>query len=249
MTFRRYAFLLLCLVSADCFADTGLFLPNTVIPNACITANMSGGNIEMIAVYENNTYNCEPGYYLPANSPGCVICPVGSWCPGNDYVFSETIDQGINACPGNTTSDEGSAQESDCSGDIHCDAGYYLPANSSTCEICQADHWCSGGDLTPADTDVGMENCPDGLVAPAGTSDVGVCGKIMRIDNDVLYLTQNRQTTPALAVRLDGVVYYAKTTPVSQGLIRMNENATGSLRTNIDGIGYSIHDNTVGSEE
>lgn len=223
-------------------------MPNTVIPNACIAANMSGGNIEMVAVYENNTYNCEPGYYLPANSPGCVICPAGSWCSGNDYVFSETIDQGINACPANTTSNEGSTDASDCSADIYCNEGYYLPANSSTCEICQADHWCSGGDLTPADTDVGMENCPDGLVAPAGTSDVGGCGKIMRIDNDVLYLTQNRQTTPALAVRLDGVVYYAKTTPVSQGVIRMNENATGSLRTNIDGIEYSIHDNTVGSE-
>ena len=251
MVFRKSILLVSLLVATNCFADDDvtLFLPNTVVPNACIPTDVNTNTIQMIPVYQNNTYTCESGYYLPVNGTECTICPSNSWCPGGDLVFSESEDVGINPCPDNMTSDEGSADVSDCSADIHCDAGYYLPANSLVCERCQNNYYCPGGDLTPADADVGINECPAGLVAPAGTADIGNCGKVMRIGNNVLYLTQTRQTTPALAARIDGVVYYARTTPVSNGLRHINENTTDYLRTNIDGTEYSIHDNTVVFDE
>lgn len=192
----------------------------------------NGATVYANALYEDTQYTIDPGYYLPGSSETQTQC-------NQDGYF----------CPDNMTSDEGSADVSDCSADIHCNAGYYLPANSLVCERCQNNYYCPGGDLTPADADVGINECPAGLVAPAGTADIGNCGKVMRIGNNVLYLTQTRQTTPALAARIDGVVYYARTTPVSNGLRHINENTTDYLRTNIDGTEYSIHDNTVVFDE
>ena len=46
--------------------------------------------------------NCDPGYYLPANSVNCTICPANNSCPGGTYTFNETTDQGITPCSGTT---------------------------------------------------------------------------------------------------------------------------------------------------
>ena len=35
-----------------------------------------------IALYEINKYDCAVGYYLPANTDGCVECPENSYCVG-----------------------------------------------------------------------------------------------------------------------------------------------------------------------
>ena len=124
----------------------------------------------------------------------------------------------------------------------YCDPGYYLPENTNECVICDENHYCVGGENAI------MEPCPDGLVSPRGTSVADNCGKIMRVGEDMIYLTQTQQTTPALAVKMDGKIYYAKTTPISSGAKPMNINTTHSLRTMIDGVEYSIHDNTIGME-
>ncbi len=116
-----------------------------------------------------------------------------------------------------------------------CEPGYYLPQDSDTCAICEENNYCVGG-ANPI-----MQPCPTGLVSPTGTISSDNCGKKMLVGKDVLYLTQKQQTTPALAVKIDGKVYYAKTTPLSQ----IEQPAGHFLRTRIDGVEYSIHDNTV----
>lgn len=112
-----------------------------------------------------------------------------------------------------------------------CEAGYYSSSNG--CVICEENHYCTGGQNSI------MQSCSTGLVAPEGTVSADHCGKIMLVGEDVLYLTQTQQTTPALAVKVDGKTYYAKTTPISQ----IEQPAEHFLRTKIDGIEYSIHDN------
>ena len=116
-----------------------------------------------------------------------------------------------------------------------CQPGYYSSQDSGECTICEENHYCIGGENST------MKSCPPGLVAPVGTVSANECGKIMRIGENVLYLTQKQQTTPALAVKIDDKIYYAKTTPVSQ----IEQPTKHFLRTRIDGIEYSIHDNAI----
>lgn len=121
----------------------------------------------------------------------------------------------------------------------YCEPGYFFSSDVAECVICDENHYCVGGENAV------MESCPDGLISPTGTVVADNCGKLMRIGDGMLYLTQTQQTTPALAVRIDGKVYYAKTTPVSDGEKSMNINTEYSMRTKIDGVEYSIHDNTI----
>ncbi len=121
----------------------------------------------------------------------------------------------------------------------YCEPGFFFSTDTSECVICDENHYCVGGENAV------MESCPDGLISPTGTVVADNCGKLIRIGDGMLYLTQTQQTTPALAVRVDGKVYYAKTTPVSEGEKSMSANTEYSMRTKIDGIEYSIHDNTI----
>ena len=43
---------------------------------------------------------CSAGYYLPANSTTCTICPAGSYCPGGSFdPVATTSNRGITSCP------------------------------------------------------------------------------------------------------------------------------------------------------
>ena len=69
----------------------------------------------MFAIYVPNIYDCEPGYYLPANVDACTQCPNGYWCAGGKYVFNEYNDQGLSPCPdGYTGSETGASSDSQC---------------------------------------------------------------------------------------------------------------------------------------
>ena len=70
------------------------------ITNACADNQVRALN----AVFTVNFYNCAPGYYLPADTEGCIICPAGSYCVGGTYAFNETSAQGIETCPSGTIS-------------------------------------------------------------------------------------------------------------------------------------------------
>jgi hypothetical protein len=84
-------------------------------------------NEDYYAVYEIDTYTCNYGQYLPANTDGCQNCLYGHICSGGTYTFNVTLDQGS------------------VIGVYHCNAGYFLPANSDTCYICPNDFTCPGG--------------------------------------------------------------------------------------------------------
>ena len=132
--------------------------------------------------------------------------------------------------------------------------------NNNTCTACpKGTYKASAGNATSCTTAsegyyvsttgaTSQTPCDAGLVSPQGTTSAGGCGKIMYVDNTKLYLTKEKQTTPALAVKVDGVVYYANVTALSNGAKTMNGSTTKSLRTRINGIEYSIHDNTVQGE-
>ena len=46
-----------------------------------------------------STIHCNAGTYLPQNSTSCTTCPATFYCPGGNYVFNTTSDQGKTACP------------------------------------------------------------------------------------------------------------------------------------------------------
>ena len=56
-------------------------------------------NQSFSAIFEPIAYTCAPGYYLPADTEGCVICPANNKCIGGTYTFNETTNQGIELCP------------------------------------------------------------------------------------------------------------------------------------------------------
>lgn len=121
-----------------------------------------------------------------------------------------------------------------------CEPGYYLSSSTNKCVICEKNHYCINNV---------MNACPDDLVSPVGTSDAKDCGKIIRVGEDMMYLTQRMTELPALAVKIEGKVFYAKLTPIDKGEKPMNINTEHSLRTKIDGVEYSIHDNTTKGDE
>ncbi len=48
------------------------------------------------AHYEPNTYTCENGYFLPANTDGCRPCPTGYVCNGGTFTANSNVSQGLN---------------------------------------------------------------------------------------------------------------------------------------------------------
>ena len=67
----------------------------TTMNNVC-AANFP---TNIFAIYEANKHDCATGFYMPANTDGCVECPENNYCVGGTYTFNETITQGIIPCP------------------------------------------------------------------------------------------------------------------------------------------------------
>ena len=76
----------------------GLYLTGAItqtMNNVC-AANFP---TNIFAIYKPNKHDCATGFYMPANTDGCVVCPENNYCPGGTYTFNETMTQGITACP------------------------------------------------------------------------------------------------------------------------------------------------------
>jgi len=50
---------------------------------------------DYLAVYEINSYTCNAGYFLPANTDGCEPCPNGATCTGGTFDFDPDNFQGL----------------------------------------------------------------------------------------------------------------------------------------------------------
>lgn len=96
-----------CPSGFNCPGGTFQFNPNMFqgleVRSTIITTmnNVCAANFptDIFAIYEPNKHECASGYYMPANTDGCVICPANSYCPGGTYTFNKTITQGVLECP------------------------------------------------------------------------------------------------------------------------------------------------------
>ncbi len=174
-----------------------------------------------------------------------VLIQAGQTIPnGCTYGLLQTYAAGVEMVPVYEGGNSGSSDPQEpLESQIYCAPGNYLPANATECEVCLSDHYCSGNvyDLDN-DSAQGITPCPTGLVSAPGSKNAGYCGIMLHMDDDVMYLTSVKQTSPALAVRIDGDIYYGR---ISGGVKAMNEDTSHQLRVRIDGQEYSIHDNTI----
>jgi uncharacterized repeat protein (TIGR02543 family) len=67
----------------------------------------------------NQIISCPTRYYLPANTDGCVICPVDSYCGGGTYTFNETVPQGIVSCGAGLFAPSGMSSLTQCGRILH----------------------------------------------------------------------------------------------------------------------------------
>lgn len=108
--------------------------------------------------------SCNSGYYMTSNfsSSTCNTTPVaGNACRPCSVMGSSYICDGGTTCP---------------KAPITCSAGYYLPANSSTCTRCTANYYCPGGNFAQSSSIQGRYSCPKGYpTSSAGNSRINNC--------------------------------------------------------------------------
>ncbi len=89
------------------------------VPKMCNI--IPSGTIQFVAVFEAANYTCERGYYLPQASETCVICPANHFCPGGDYIYSETDTQGLFDCESGAYAPAGMWDVAQCGRRLHID--------------------------------------------------------------------------------------------------------------------------------
>ena len=101
-----------------------------------------------------------------------------------------------------------------------CEAGRYLPANTTTCKKCLVNHYCPGlSGAAASNVDQGIYSCPNGLFAPKGMQSASSCGRILHIGDDSLYLNSTKRTEKVLVAGTDKGNFYGNLqtteTPIS----------------------------------
>ena len=173
--------LIFLLIPISAFADE-VFMSN--ITNGC----SSGLNSDtfFLPKFTPNQYQCNSGYYLPANTDHCVVCPAYYDCNGGTFTFDEIHDQGntfktqvsgniSNGCRIDFLSAgaNGANIRAKYIPNTHtCSAGYYLPAGVDECTQCPVNNYCLGGTYTYNETTTqGISGqCATGYSSPAGAS-------------------------------------------------------------------------------
>lgn len=201
------------------------------------------------ATYTPNSYTCNVGQYLPANSLGCVVCPNGFTCPGGTFNFNPNLFQGLifetipqttmnNICAANFPT-KLKAKYAPNSHD--CSSGYYLPANIDECTLCPSGNACVGGTYSFNETLAqGIQNCANGTFAPSGSA---VCyPHILHVGDSNVYLKSTKQTTPSLNIKIGNDVFYANMTTERT---RMNKDSSRYFRARWGNNDYYICDDTT----
>lgn len=239
----NHAFWLFVFITQSVFAD---FMCNTNID-------------DYYALYEIDSYTCNYGQYLPANTLGCVSCPTGFTCPGGTFEFNPDIFQGldITSIPTNTLNNICANNFPDNLIAIYepnqhtCAQGYYLPANIAECTKCLNDNYCPGGTYTFNETvDQGITQCPSAHpFAPAGMWTATQCGRILHIGDNIIYLHQSpaNPTEHRLYVRVNDTVYSVNLTQKQDDPddIKMSAGANRSLHIMFNDIEYLAHDDST----
>ena len=222
------------------------------IANGCV------GTMNANAIFQVNTYECENGFYLPANAESCEACPNLYTCPGGSFTFNEENSQGLMA-DGLISNDV----ENGCglygtrltarftANTYTCSAGYYLPANGIACAKCLDDNYCLGGTYTFNETDnQGLIPCPAAHpYAPIGMWNELQCGRKLHVGNDVMYLHQSpaNPTLHRLFVSFDNKVYSANMVEKQVGKDdpKMSVGVDHVMQVRFSGVEYLVHDDSI----
>ncbi|MCQ2568362.1 MAG: hypothetical protein MJ163_02070, partial [Alphaproteobacteria bacterium] len=149
-----------------------------------------------VTTYYARKSGCYENYYYVSNDDACYACGINSVTSLNNMLNTCNCITGytIDGTPaGSNTSTNGCSIIS-----VTCNAGQYLPANSSACQICLANNYCGGGTFDYSTSAQGLTVCPNSYVSLVGSTSVNQCGRLLHVDNDSLYLRQGKRTTPSL---------------------------------------------------
>ena len=231
---------------------------NTTVANGCVVNY--GEKLYLKPVFEPNSFICDAGYYLPANTETCAICLATYDCYGGTFSFSEKSPQGLSTKQNISTnitngcdlrmlraSNNSTNVKAIFTPNVHnCAQGYYLPANVDECTLCPLNHHCNGGTYTFNETTTqGITGCPSELpFAPMGST---VCyPHILHVGNDIVYLRSVKLTTPSLNIQIGNEVFYANMTTTPTYMSAMSEHY---LKMSYDNTVYYVCDDTVYSNQ
>ena len=173
---KHGAFLLFILYANFAYGD---YITQNVTNGCDIDALWAANNsTDLYAIFEPIEYTCGAGYFLPADTLGCVACPNGATCAGGTFAYDANKPQGINYTTPITQN-----QSNACSTNYNvwsaqfdpieytCSAGTYLPADAIACAQCSANNYCVGGTYSyNATMSQGITPCDTGYSSVAGAS-------------------------------------------------------------------------------
>ena len=100
-------------------ADVVVPIGTQSVPKMCNI--IPSGTMQFVAVFEPTVYKCTGGYFLDANSSECIMCPPDHYCPGGDYIYSETDTQGLFDCESGAYAPAGMWDVAQCGRRLHID--------------------------------------------------------------------------------------------------------------------------------
>ena len=132
---------------------------------ACLVTLMFVGNA-LAAGYDCSVYkkytSCNSGYYISN-------CGTSGWTGQTISSGSLTVGNSCKACPSGYKCSGGLVCPK--ANTVTCSAGYYLPANATSCSACGGNnYYCPGGTYTPSSSAQGRKTVSSGYYSTGGTS-------------------------------------------------------------------------------